>query len=115
MMNSQELETARRYHLPFVTLIFTDANYGLIKWKQEERYGESYAIGFSNPDFVKYAESLYLKGYRIEKTADIIPTLEEAFRQDVPCIIECPIDYAANMELSAHLKNDLPKEMADEF
>ena len=115
MMNSQELETARRYHLPFVTLIFTDANYGLIKWKQEERYGESYAIGFSNPDFVKYAESLYLKGYRIEKAADIIPTLEEAFRQDVPCIIECPIDYAANMELSAHLKNDLPKEMADEF
>lgn len=64
---------------------------------------------------MKYAESLYLKGYRIEKAADIIPTLEEAFRQDVPCIIECPIDYAANMELTAHLKNDLPKEMADEF
>ena len=48
-----------------------------------------YAIGFSNPDFVKYAGSMYLKGY--------------------------PIDYAANMELSAHLKDDLPKEMADEF
>ena len=65
-----------------------------------------WCIGIPQKDYPNYA---------IEKTADIIPTLEEAFRQDVPCIIECPIDYAATMELSAHLTNDLPKEMADEF
>lgn len=105
MMNSQELETACREHIPFVTLIFTDGNYGLIKWKQEERYGESFAIGFTNPDFVKYAESMHLKGYRIERTEDLIPTLNEAFEQDVPCIIECPVDYSENMELSERLKN----------
>jgi len=105
MMNSQELETAYREHIPFVTLVFTDGNYGLIKWKQEERYGESYAIEFTNPDFVKYAESMHLKGYRIERTEDLLPTLREAFEQDVPTIIECPVDYAANMELSEYLKN----------
>ncbi|MCQ2090226.1 MAG: acetolactate synthase large subunit [Fibrobacter sp.] len=105
MMNSQELETAYREHIPFVTLVFTDGNYGLIKWKQEERYGESYAIEFTNPDFVKYAESMHLKGYRIERTEDLIPTLREAFEQDVPSIIECPVDYSANMELSEYLKN----------
>ncbi|MCQ2101312.1 MAG: acetolactate synthase large subunit [Fibrobacter sp.] len=105
MMNSQELETAYREHIPFVTLVFTDGNYGLIKWKQEERYGDSYAISFTNPDFVKYAESMHLKGYRIERTEDLIPTLREAFEQDVPSIIECPVDYAANMELTEHLKN----------
>ncbi len=104
MMNSQELETAYREHIPFVTLIFTDGNYGLIKWKQEEHYGTSFGIKFTNPDFVKYAESMNLKGYRIERTEDLIPTLQEAFNQDVPCIIECPVDYAANMELSEHLK-----------
>ncbi|PWJ61377.1 MULTISPECIES: acetolactate synthase large subunit [unclassified Fibrobacter] len=105
MMNSQELETAYREKIPFVTLVFTDGNYGLIKWKQEERYGDSYAIDFTNPDFVKYAESMHLKGYRIERTEDIIPTLREAFEQDVPSIIECPVDYSANMELSERLKN----------
>lgn len=105
MMNSQELETAYREHIPFVTLIFTDGNYGLIKWKQEERYGNSFAIGFSNPDFVKYAESMHLKGYRVERTEDLIPTLREAFEQDVPAVIECPVDYSANLELTAHLKN----------
>lgn len=105
MMNSQELETAYREHIPFVTLIFTDGGYGLIKWKQEERYGDSYAVEFTNPDYVKYAESLHLKGYRVERTEDLPSTLREAFRQDVPSIIECPVDYSANMELSQYLKN----------
>ncbi len=105
MMNSQELETAYREHIPFVTFIFTDGNYGLIKWKQEERYGDSFAIEFSNPDYVKYAESMHLKGYRINRTEDLLPTLREAFEQDVPVIIECPVDYSANMELTEHLKN----------
>ncbi|MBP5247738.1 MAG: acetolactate synthase large subunit [Fibrobacter sp.] len=98
MMNSQELETAYREHLPFVTLIFTDNSYGLIKWKQEDRYGESFSVNFTNPDFVKYAESMHLKGYRIERTEDLIPTLEEAFKQDVPSIIECPVDYSVNTQ-----------------
>ena len=104
-MNSQELETAYREGIPFVTLIFTDGCYGLIKWKQEERYGDDFAVRFTNPDFVKYAESMHLKGYRIERTEDLPSTLREAFRQKVPSIIECPVDYSANMEITNYLKN----------
>ena len=48
---------------------------------------------------------MHLKGYRIERTEDLPGTLREAFAQDVPCIIECPVDYSANMELSEYLKN----------
>ena len=29
----------------------------------------------------------------------------EAFAQEVPAIIDCPVDYAENMKLSAYLKN----------
>ena len=105
MMNSQELETSYREHIPFVTLIFTDGGYGLIKWKQEERYGDSFSVDFTNPDFVKYAESMHLKGYRVEHTEDLPRILREAFRQDVPSIIECPMDYSANTELTEYLKN----------
>ena len=105
MMNSQELETALRYKIPFVTLIFNDAHYGLIKWKQEERYGSSSCVDFSNPDFVKMAESMHLKGYRITKAEELVPVLKEAFAQEVPAIIDCPVDYAENMKLSAYLKN----------
>src|SRR6476661_8274717 len=63
MMNCQELETALRVGTPFVTIIFNDGGYGLIEWKQHNQFGKSSFIQFSNPDFVKFAESMGLKGY----------------------------------------------------
>ncbi len=100
MMNCQELETALRVNTPFVTLIFNDNGYGLIEWKQMNQFGESAFIKFANPDFVKFAESMGLKGYRVQSAADLIPTLEEALRQNVPAVIDCPVDYGENLKLS---------------
>ena len=109
MMNMQELETARREGTPFVTLILNDSSYGLIKWKQEEQFGKHAHVDFTNPDFKLLAESMGCKGYRIEKTEDLIPTLEEAFQQKVPVVIDCPVDYAENMKLSKKLEEMVPK------
>ena len=104
MMNCQELETACRIGTPIVILIFNDSSYGLIKWKQEDRFGSHCFVDFTNPDFVKFAESMHAKGYRIEKTEDFIPTLKDAFKQNIPCIIDCPIDYRENTKLTQHLQ-----------
>ncbi|WP_206758119.1 acetolactate synthase large subunit [Oscillatoria sp. FACHB-1407] len=100
MMNSQELETALRIGTPFVTIIFNDGGYGLIEWKQINHFGESAFIRFSNPDFVKFAESMGLKGYRVESATDLIPTLKAALAQDVPAVIDCPVDYRENLRFS---------------
>jgi acetolactate synthase I/II/III large subunit len=97
LMNFQELETAKRLGTPFVTLIFNDGGYGLIEWKQMNKFGESAFIKFDNPDFVKLAESFGLQGYRIESAADLIPTLKLALAQSVPTIIDCPVDYRENL------------------
>jgi len=96
MMNCQELETALRVGTPFVTLIFNDGGYGLIEWKQQNQFGEASFVHFGNPDFVKLAESMGLKGYRVESTVDFIPTLKTALAQDVPTVIDCPVDYREN-------------------
>ena len=37
-----------------------------------------------------------LKGYRVEATTDLIPILKEALNQDVPVVIDCPVDYREN-------------------
>jgi acetolactate synthase-1/2/3 large subunit len=66
-------------------------------------FGESAFVKFTNPDFVKFAESMGLKGYRVEASADLIPILEEALKQDVPTVIDCPVDYAENIRLSQKL------------
>ncbi|MHC5611104.1 MAG: acetolactate synthase large subunit [Nostoc sp.] len=102
MMNSQELETALRVGTAFVTIIFNDGGYGLIEWKQENQFGKgnSSFVHFSNPDFVKFAESMGLKGYRVESALDLIPTLKEALAQDVPAVIDCPVDYRENHRFS---------------
>ena len=104
MMNCQELETAKREHLPFATLIFNDSAYGLIQWKQNDRYGHANMTSFTNPDFVMLAESMGCKGYRVEHTDDLRTILEDAFRQDVPAVIDCPVDYRENTKLTERLQ-----------
>jgi acetolactate synthase-1/2/3 large subunit len=104
MMNSQEIETALRMKTAFVILIWNDSEYGLITWHQLRHYGRASHIAFKNPDFVKYAESFGAKGYRIERAQDLIPTLQRAIADDTVVIIDCPVDYAENMRLTAKLK-----------
>ena len=103
MMNSQEIETALRYQLAFVVMIWHDKEYGLIKWHQQRRFGRSGNISFNNPDFVKYAESFGALGYRVESAEALIPTLEKAFAQNTVVIVDVPVDYSENMKLTKKL------------
>jgi acetolactate synthase-1/2/3 large subunit len=104
LMNSQEIETALRMKTPFVILIWNDSEYGLITWHQMRHFGRSSHIEFKNPDFVKYAESFGAKGYRIERTEDLAPTLRKALADDTVSIVDCPVDYRENMKLTEKLK-----------
>ena len=103
LMNSQEIETAMRIKTPIVILIWNDGGYGLIKWKQMNHYGRPSHVDFNNPDFVKYAESFGAKGYRINRTEELLPTLQKALADDTVSIIDCPVDYAENLKLTAKL------------
>lgn len=103
LMNSQEIETAVRESIPFVILIWNDSRYGLIEWKQRVRFGRESHISFTNPDFVKYAESFGAKGFRIGSAEELLPTLKEALSLDTVSIIDCPVDYAENLKLTSRL------------
>lgn len=103
LMNSQEIETAMRLKTPIVILIWNDSGYGLIEWKQMSHYGRKSHVDFDNPDFVKYAEAFGAKGYRIDKTEDLLPTLKQALADDTVSIIDCPVDYSENLKLTAKL------------
>ena len=90
MMNSQELETAVRLKLPLVILIWRDNGYGVIRWKQQVRFGRTSSVDFGNPDFVRYAESFGAAGYRVTAPTELRPILEQALQLDVPAVIDCP-------------------------
>lgn len=103
MMNSQEIETALRYNIAMVIMIWNDGGYGLIKWHQERRFGRSSNVSFNNPDFVKYAESFGAKGYRVETASELLPTLERAFQDNTVVVVDVPVDYSENMKLTEKL------------
>jgi len=105
LMNSQEIETALRINTPIIILVWTDSEYGLIKWHQMRQYGRESHIKFNNPDFVKYAESMGAKGYRVESSDDLVPTLEKAIADNTVVVIDCPVDYSENMKLTEKLGN----------
>jgi len=105
LMNSQEIETALRIGTPIVILVWTDSEYGLIKWHQMRHYGRESHIKFNNPDFVKYAESLGAKGYRVDAADELVPVLRQAIADDTVVVIDCPVDYSENMKLTEKLGN----------
>jgi acetolactate synthase-1/2/3 large subunit len=99
MMNVAELETAVRLRLDLVVIILNDSGYGMIKWKQKDMGFEDFGLDFTNPDFVKLAESFGAKGYRIGEAAELSSVLTKAIRSKGVHVIDVPIDYSENTNL----------------
>jgi acetolactate synthase I/II/III large subunit len=103
LMNSQELETAKRLGVSIVVVVWRDDGYGLIDWKQRNEFGRPYAVEFGNPDLVAYAESFGIAGFRASSSADLYPTLMRALAVEGPAVVDVPIDYAENVRLTERL------------
>lgn len=96
MMNSQELETARRLQLDLVVIILNDSAFGMIKWKQEGMGFENFGLDYTNPDFVKYAQSYGAIGYRPTSTEDFVEILDKALNTKGVHLIDLAVDYSLN-------------------
>ena len=106
MMNVQELGTAVQYNIPSVHLIWEDGRFGLIEWKQMNAFGRSSHVEFTNPDFVKLAESFGAFGIRVESADQFPDAMEQAFAQtDRPSVVVVPVDHRENLELTHRLGN----------
>jgi len=103
LMNSQELETAKRVGANITVVIWRDDGYGLIDWKQRNEFGRPFGVEFGNPDFVAYAESFGIAGFRPASAANLLPTLRRALDVDGPSVVEVPIDYRENLRLTERL------------
>ncbi len=110
LMNSQELETARRTGADFTCLVFRDDDYGLISWKQKMHRGESVSTQFSNPNLQKYADSFDIPAYRYETADELKNGLEHAVTGDELNLVEVPISTHVNDELTEKLESYFARE-----
>ena len=100
LMNSQELETARRLGTAFVNVVWADGRYGLIELNQRRQFGDAFGVEFGDVDLIRYAEAFGLPAWRIERAADLLPTLRRALDVEGPSLIAVPVDYAENLRLA---------------
>jgi acetolactate synthase-1/2/3 large subunit len=103
LMNAQELETAVRLKTPFVSVIWENEQFGSIVWKQDKKFGRHFGVDFTNPDFVKMAESFGMPAWRCEGPDDFAPKLKRALDLDVPSLVVLPIDYSIDVAISEEL------------
>jgi acetolactate synthase-1/2/3 large subunit len=96
MMNSQELETAVRLKIDLVVMILRDNAYGMIKWKQTSMGFENFGLDYSNPDFVKYAESFGAQGHALKSAEELEPKLSSCLNSKGVHLIDVLVDYSEN-------------------
>jgi acetolactate synthase-1/2/3 large subunit len=100
LMCIQELSTAKQYRLPVKVINLNNRYMGMVRQWQEFFYGNRYAESYMDalPDFVKVAESFGHVGMRIEKPADVEPSLREAFsRKDDLVFMDFVTDQTENV------------------
>lgn len=92
MFNLPEIATAVQYNIPLVTIVFNDNTYGNVKRQQKEWFDGRYiASDLHNPDYLKLAEAVGMKGYRAESPDALKTILFQAFEARRPCLIEVPV------------------------
>lgn len=93
MMTAQELETAVRYHIPVICLVFNNRMYGTIRMHQEMHYPEKViATDLGKVSFALLAESVGAKGYTVKTFSEFTQTYKKAFVEDEVTVIEIMTD-----------------------
>jgi acetolactate synthase-1/2/3 large subunit len=103
LMNGVELATAKRLGLAFVIVIFHDSKYGLIEWKQLNKFERTHAIEFTTPDFIQFAQSFGVQARKITHSDELLPALEEALASNEIVLLDVDVDYSENIKLSQQL------------
>lgn len=93
-MNMNEIATATRYNIPIIQVVFNNHVLGMVRQWQTLFYGQRYSqtVLEDKVDFVKVAEAMGCKAYRINKKEEVEAVFTEALAAKEPVFIECVID-----------------------
>ncbi|MEY8355704.1 biosynthetic-type acetolactate synthase large subunit [Lachnospiraceae bacterium 54-53] len=92
-MNMNEIATATRYNIPIIQVVLNNHVLGMVRQWQTLFYGKRYSHTVLNDqvDFVKIAEGMGAKAFRVTGKEEFEPVLKEAIALNVPVVIDCQI------------------------
>ena len=93
-MNLNELATAVTYNIPVIIVIINNGVLGMVRQWQTLFYGKRYSntVLGRKTDFVKLADAFGLKGERVKNAKEFEKVFSEAFKANIPYIIDTVID-----------------------
>ncbi len=93
-MNMNEIATATRYNIPIIQIVINNHVLGMVRQWQTLFYGKRYSNTVLNDavDFVRIAEGMGAKAYRVTTVEEFEAALKDAIEMNIPCVIDAQID-----------------------
>jgi pyruvate dehydrogenase (quinone) len=73
-----DLLTLAQYDLPIKLIVYNNSTLGMVKLEMRVAGLEDFGVDVKNPDFAKMAESMGIRGFRVENPRDVKSSLESA-------------------------------------
>ncbi|WP_158841041.1 thiamine pyrophosphate-dependent enzyme [Polaribacter sp. L3A8] len=87
-----DLITIVQYNLPIKIIIFNNRSLGMVKLEMEVEGIPDQETDMLNPDFIKIAEAMGMKGIGIDDPDDVQAGLEKAFIHEGPVLVSIKTD-----------------------
>ncbi len=84
-----ELDTARRYGLPVITVVHNNAAWGVIRMGQKAGLGFEMATDLEDTDYAAIARGFGCHGEVVTRAADVAPALQRAIASGLPAVLDC--------------------------
>jgi thiamine pyrophosphate-dependent acetolactate synthase large subunit-like protein len=84
-----ELDTARRYQLPVITLIHNNASWGIIRAGQKKQFDFEFATSLADTDYAAIAKGFGCYGERVTTPNEVAPAIARAQASGLPAVIDC--------------------------
>lgn len=107
LFSAQELETATRLGLTFTHIVMRDNTYDMVGFQEMLKYGRKSGVQLGDYDIVSYAKAFGARGYRVETIEEFAAALRQSLAEEGPSLIDITVDYSHNIDLAAHLHDDV--------
>jgi pyruvate dehydrogenase (quinone) len=78
--------------LPVKVIVFNNSALGFIELEQKSTGILDFGTEFKNPNFAAMAESVGIRGIRLEDAADVEPGLRDAFAHNGPVLVDAVVN-----------------------
>lgn len=92
-----ELVTLHQMQLPVKVVVYDNSALSFVELEMKAAGLVNFGTGLENPDFASMAESIGLKGFKVERAKDLDGALKDAFAHPGPAVIDVTV---ARQELS---------------